>query len=88
MLRSASGSDDSRASSTLASSVAASTLDRGPLGETTSSGSDDSPCRSFHPMTFSRDGHQPHADALSSGEFPVKPVVAEWGGVDVMGPSP
>ena len=32
--------------------------------------------------TCPRDGHQPHADALRSGEFPVKPIAAEWGGVD------
>ena len=85
MLRSPSGSDDSRASSTLTSG-GASTLNSGPLSETSASGSDDPPCRSFHPMTFPRDGHPPLEEALSSGEFPVKPVVTERGGVDEMGP--
>ena len=76
---------DSWASSTLTSGDA-STLDSGPLSETSASGSDDPPCRSFHPMTFPRDGHPPLEEAISSGEFPVKPVVTERGGVDEMGP--
>ena len=81
MSLSPSESDVSRATSTLDSSVAASTLDMGSLTETNASGSDGSPCRSFHLVTFPQDGHLPHEGALSSGEFPAKPVVAECGGV-------
>ena len=69
MLRPCSGSDDSSASSTLDSSVAASTFDLGPLEETTARGSGDSPCRSVYPVTHPRDGHGPHEEALSSGEL-------------------
>ena len=45
------------------------------LSETGASGSDDSPCR-----------HLPSHDATGSDEFPAKPVVTEWEGLDEMGP--
>ena len=73
-------------SSTLDSSDVASISDPGPLEETAARGSADSPCRAFHPLTHPRDGREPHDEALSSGEFPTKPEVIEWGGVDEMGP--
>ena len=56
------------------------------LSETDARGSDESPCRAYHPMTFPRDGHLPCSDAIGSGEFPAKPAVTVWGGVDEMGP--
>ena len=56
------------------------------LSETGVSGSDDSPCRVYHPLTFPRDGHLPSHDATGSDEFPAKPVVMEWEGLDEMGP--
>ena len=37
-------------------------------------------------MTFPRDGHLPSHDATGCDEFPAKPAVTEWGGVDEMGP--
>ena len=78
LLRSPSRLSDSRASSTLNSSVDASSFDQFPLEETTARGSDDFPCRVFHPVTFPRDGHVPHDGALGSSEFPAKPAVTEW----------
>ena len=59
---------------------------RGVLDETQATGSEDFPCRAFHPLTFPRDGHAPHEGALGSEDFPAKAVVTEWGGVDAMGP--
>ena len=56
------------------------------LSETDARGSDESPCRAYHPMTFPRDGHVPSDDAIGSDEFPAKPAVTAWGGVDEMGP--
>ena len=56
------------------------------LSETDARGSDECPCRAYHPLTFPRDGHLPSHDATGSDEFPVKPVVTEWEGLDEMGP--
>ena len=56
------------------------------LSETDARGSDESPCRAYHPMTFPRDGHLPSQDATGSDEFPAKSVVTEWEGLDEMGP--
>ena len=72
-------SDDSNTLSTLDSSDVASTSDPGPLEETAARGSGDFPCRAFYPLTHPRDGHVPHDEALSSGEFPAKPAITEWG---------
>ena len=78
--------DDSDATSTLDSSEVASASDPGPLTETAARGSADLPCRAFYALTHPRGGHVPHDEALSSGEFPAKCEVIEWGGVDEMGP--
>ena len=56
------------------------------LSETGASGSDDSPCRAFHPLTYPRDGRLPSHDATGSDDFPAKPVVTMWEGIDEMGP--
>ena len=72
--------------STVHSSVYESSWDPLLLSETDARGSDESPCRAYHPMTFPRDGHLPSNDATGSDEFPAKPAVTEWGGVDEMGP--
>ena len=78
-----SGSHDA---STVRSSVDGNSDYQSALDETHATGSEDFPCRAFHPFTFPRDGHEPHDGALGSSEFPAKSVVTEWGGVDVMGP--
>ena len=56
------------------------------LEETAASGSKDSPCRAFHPLTFPRDGHEPHHGALGSQDFPLKQEDTLTVGTDVMGP--
>ena len=53
-----------------------SSLDQCPLDET----------NALHPVTFPRDGHLPHDGALGSSEFPAKPAVTEWRGLDEMEP--
>ena len=72
--------------STVHSSVYESSWDPLLLSETDARGSDESPCRAYHPMTFPRDGHLPSHDATGSDEFPAKSVVTEWEGLDEMGP--
>ena len=72
--------------STVHSSVYESSSDPLLLSETDARGSDESPCRAYHPMTFPRDGHLPSHDATGSDEFPAKSVVTEWEGLDEMGP--
>ena len=59
---------------------------QGVLAETHATGSEDFPCRAYHPLTFPRDRHEPHDGALGSNEFPAKPEVTVWGGVDALGP--
>ena len=54
------------------------------LSEIGASGSDDSQCRAYHPLTYPRDGHLPSHDATGSDEFPA--VVTAWDGLDEMGP--
>ena len=46
------------------------------------SGSKDSPCRAFHPLTFP----EPHHGALGSQDFPLKQEDTATVGTDVMGP--
>ena len=61
-------------------------VDQGVLEETDASGSKDSPCRAFHPLTFPRDGHEPHHGALGSRDFPLKQDDTSPVGTDVSGP--
>ena len=61
-------------------------VDQGVLEETDASGSKDLPCRAVHPLTFPRDGHEPHKGALGSRDFPLKEDDASPVGTDVMGP--
>ena len=77
---------DSPTPSTINSSADECSWDQCPLDETNARGSDESPCRNYHPVTFPRDWHLPCDEALGSSEFPAKPAVTEWGGVDEMGP--
>ena len=57
-----------------------------PLEETAAPGSEDVPCRAFHPTTHLRDGHAASDCALGWNEFPPKPLATEAAGVDEMGP--
>ena len=84
MSRGQTSSDD--ATSTIASSLTGDSSAQQPLEETAARASKESPCRTFHPLTFPRDWHEPHEEALGSHDFPPKRVVTEWGGVDAMGP--
>ena len=61
-------------------------VDQGVLEETDASGSKDLPCRAVHPLTFPRDGHEPHKGALGSRDFPPKEDNTSPAGTDVMGP--
>ena len=61
-------------------------VDQEALEETDARGSKDSPCRAVHPLTFPRDGHEPHKSALGSRDFPPKEEDTSPVGTDVMGP--
>ena len=72
--------------STVHSSEYGSSWDPLLLSETGASGSDDSPCRAIHLLTYPRDGRLPSHDATGPDDFPAKPVVTMWEGIDEMGP--
>ena len=79
-------SDELSGTSTIACCATGDSVIQLPPEETAASGSKEFPCRAFHPLSFPRDGHEPHNGALGSQDFPLKRVVTEMGGVYVMGP--